>query len=62
MPDLCRYCTNKGKQSLCVEGLRALSIFKPGIDNTEPDVAPLKARVHLLTEGGNKTSIFYNPA
>lgn len=62
MPDLCRYCTNKGKQSLCVERLRALSIFKPGIDDTEPGVVPMMARVHLLTEGGNKISIFYDPA
>lgn len=62
MPNLCRYCTDKGKQSLCVEGLRALGIFKPGIDDTEPDVVPLKATVQLLTEGGNKINISYNPA
>lgn len=62
MPDLCRYCTKKGKQSLCVEGLRELGIFKPGIDATEPAVVLLKARLHLLTEAGNKRSVFYNPA
>lgn len=43
MPDLCWYCTKKGKQLLCAEGLRALSVFKPSIDDTEPDVVPLKA-------------------
>lgn len=62
MPDLCRYCTDKGKQSLCVEGLRALGILKPGIDYTEPDVVPPKARVHLLPKGGNRINISYNPA
>lgn len=49
MPDLCRYCSNKGKQSLGV--LTVLGIFKPGIDV----IVPLKAIVHLLGDSGNKS-------
>lgn len=46
------------ENNLCLGVLRALSIFKPGIDVT----GPLKAIVHLLADSGNKISIFYNPA